>query len=105
MAGPIPIELTKSGARELTVRWNDGHVSRFAIKYLREECTCANCVSEITGRRILDVRAIPDDITVLKAEHVGRYGVRFLFSDRHDNGIYTWERLRALCPCDECRMR
>jgi len=39
---------------------------------------------------------------VLKADHVGRYGVKFTFSDRHDDGIYTWERLREICPCDEC---
>jgi DUF971 family protein len=29
--------------------------------------------------------------------------VKFLFSDRHDDGIYTWERLRDLCQCEECR--
>ena len=23
--------------------------------------------------------------------------------DRHDDGIYTWERLRELCLCDECK--
>ena len=102
MTIPIPIEIKKTGAHEITIRWDDGHLSRFPIKYLRSECTCARCVSEVTGLRILDPRTVAEDLTVLGAEHVGRYGVKFLFSDRHDDGIYTWERLRAICPCDEC---
>jgi DUF971 family protein len=103
MPTPLPLEITKTGAQEITVRWDDGHVSRYRIKYLRSECTCAMCVNEITGRRMLDPDTISEDLTVLSAEHVGRYGVKFTFSDRHDNGIYTWENLRAICPCDECK--
>jgi DUF971 family protein len=99
---PVPLEIKKTGGREITVRWDDGHVSVFPIKFLRSECTCANCVSEVTGLRILDPRTVSEELTVLNAEHVGRYGVKFTFSDRHENGIYTWERLRLLCPCAEC---
>ncbi|HXG95402.1 MAG TPA: DUF971 domain-containing protein [Blastocatellia bacterium] len=100
---PTPLEIKKTGPREITVRWDDGHVSQFNTKYLRSECTCANCVSETTGLRILDPATVSEDLTVIGAQHVGRYGVKFTFSDRHDDGIYTWERLRELCPCDECR--
>ena len=103
MPTPLPLEITKTGAQEITIRWDDGHVSLYQIKYLRSECTCAMCVNEITGRRMLDPNTISEDITVLSAEHVGRYGVKFTFSDRHDNGIYTWENLRAICPCDQCK--
>ncbi len=99
---PNPLEIKKTGANEITVRWDDGHVSIYPIKYLRSECLCANCVSEVTGLRILDPRTVANDLTVLSAEHIGRYGVKFMFSDRHDDGIYTWERLRELCLCDEC---
>jgi DUF971 family protein len=63
---------------------------------------CAHCVSEVTGLRILDPNTVSEDLTILNAEHVGRYGVKFMFSDRHDDGIYTWERLRELCQCSEC---
>jgi DUF971 family protein len=100
---PTPLEIKKTGANEITVRWDDGHVSVYPIKYLRAECMCADCVSEVTGLRILDPRTVADDLTVLSAEHVGRYGVKFTFSDRHDHGIYTWERLRELCLCEECK--
>ena len=102
MAVPSPSEIKKTGPHEITVSWQDGHLSVYSIKHLRSECMCANCVSEVTGLRILDPRTVAEDLTVLKAEHVGRYGVRFLFSDQHDNGIYTWEKLREICPCTEC---
>jgi DUF971 family protein len=103
MAITFPLEIKKTGPHDITVRWDDGHLSVYSIKHLRSECMCANCVSEVTGLRILDPRTVAEDLTVLSAEHVGRYGIRFRFSDTHDNGIYTWERLRALCPCDECK--
>ena len=39
----------------------------------------------------------------VKIEPVGGYGIRFIWDDGHDAGIYTWERLRVTCPCDSCR--
>lgn len=103
MPAPTPIEIKKTGPLEITVRWDDGHTSVFNTKHLRSECMCAHCVSEVTGLRILDPATVSEDLTVIAAEHVGRYGVKFVFSDRHDDGIYTWERLRQLCPCEECK--
>jgi DUF971 family protein len=96
MANPLPTEITKTSPGEITIRWDDGHTSVYSIHYLRSECSCARCVNEITGMRILDPRTIAADLTILKAEHVGRYGIKFKFSDTHDDGIYTWGRLRAL---------
>jgi len=99
----IPVEIKKTGPFELTVFWDDGHRSVFTTKYLRTECACAGCVDEITGERMLDPDSVPEDITVTAGEHVGRYGIRFSFSDGHGAGIYTWQRLREICPCPECR--
>lgn len=96
MPNPLPLEITKTSPKEITIRWDDGHTSVYAIHYLRAECMCAKCVNEITGLRVIDPRTIAADLTVLKAEHIGRYGIKFTFSDTHDDGIYTWERLRAL---------
>ena len=98
----IPTEIKKTSPTELTMTWDDGHLSVFPIKYLRAECTCAHCVNEVTGKRMLNPATIREDITIVAAEHVGSYGVKFIFSDRHENGIYTWQRLRELCPCPAC---
>jgi DUF971 family protein len=100
---PVPVELKKTGPNETTVSWHDGHVSVFTTKHLRCECTCAGCVSEVTGKRILDPNTVPEDVSIAGAQHVGNYGVQFQFSDGHSNGIYTWKRLREICPCSECK--
>jgi DUF971 family protein len=101
--GPTPTELKKTGPHETTIYWDDDHVSVFSNKFLREECACAGCVSEVTGERILDPDTVPADISIKGAQHVGNYGVQFLFSDGHSNGIYTWKHLRELCKCDKCK--
>ena len=41
----------------------------------------------------------------VKAEAVGKYAIRFTWSDGHEHGIYSWDFLRDICPCAECRAK
>ena len=54
---------------------------------------CAGCVDEMTGVRTLDVNAVTDDIAITDMQLVGNYALKFVFSDGHDTGIYSWDRL------------
>lgn len=45
---------------------------------------------------------MPADIRALAVQPVGRYGLQVRWSDGHATGIYTFERLRALCGCAAC---
>ncbi len=81
-----------------TVSPLDGDVTRYPVRYLRTTCKCAVCVDERTGKRILDVRAIPDDIQITDMSLAGNYAVKFTFSDGHDTGIYSWKHLQAIQP-------
>ncbi|HEU5319762.1 MAG TPA: DUF971 domain-containing protein, partial [Methylomirabilota bacterium] len=65
-------------------------------------CACALCEDEWTGRRRVEAAAIPADIRCIKVQPVGRYGVQIHWSDGHSTGIYTFERLRGLCGCEQC---
>jgi DUF971 family protein len=38
----------------------------------------------------------------VEAGGVGKYAIRFTWSDGHEHGIYSWEFLREWCPCREC---
>jgi DUF971 family protein len=38
-----------------------------------------------------------------QAEGVGKYAIRFKWNDGHDQGIYSWQFLREVCPCEECK--
>jgi ATP-binding protein involved in chromosome partitioning len=97
---PQKLEMSPSG--ELRVLWSDGHQSRYRPYHLRVNCVCAACVNENTGVRMLDPKRVPLDIGIQGVQPVGRYGLSLSFSDRHDTGIYTFERLRALCECEAC---
>jgi DUF971 family protein len=33
---------------------------------------------------------------------VGSYAISISFTDGHSTGIYSYEHLRAICPCSEC---
>ena len=39
----------------------------------------------------------------VEATPVGKYAIRFKWNDGHESGIYSWEYLRNVCQCDECR--
>ena len=79
----------------LAVTWADRQVD-FPFAFLRGQCECAHCVNEWTGERMLDPATIPADITIEKMEQVGGYAIRIHWSDGHNSGLYTWERLRKL---------
>ena len=84
------------------VLWDDGHESLYPHRYLRGECGCAGCVDEMTGRRMVGWEDVREDVQALDWMPVGRYAVRFLWSDTHDFGIYPFEVLRKLCRCPRC---
>ena len=89
---PTDIKLKRAeGILEIT--WGDEAPRRHDVRQLRCECTCAGCVDEMTGVRTLDVAAVPQTVGITKMELVGNYAVKFVFSDGHDTGIYSWNRL------------
>jgi DUF971 family protein len=85
--------------------WTDGHESDYDGRELRCACSCASCIDETTGRKVLDDSRVPLDVQLVELHPVGNYGVGIRWSDGHDTGIYTFERLRALCACSACRGR
>jgi DUF971 family protein len=79
------------------VVWPGGVRAEIPPRRLREECPCAGCVEEGTGRRLLDPAAIPADIRPLEVHGVGNYAVQITWSDGHSTGIYSWTTLRSAC--------
>lgn len=98
---PDEITPTEDGQR-LRIHWADGHVSEYTPRHLRLHCRCAGCVDEFTGEPILDPRTVSESIYPEAIRYVGRYALRFEWSDGHDTGIYPFELLREICPCAAC---
>ncbi len=80
----------------LYILWKDGYETRLDFYTLRCLCPCAACVDEFTGERKLEPRSVAPDVRPKNSEYVGNYALRFMWSDGHDTGIYTFRTLREL---------
>ncbi len=112
-ADPKSVKVHLSTGEGVTIEWKDGHLSQYAFPYLRDACPCALCDEERTkaGREAgQPAEPAPGELRMYKAsakpisaEPVGKYAMRFKWNDGHELGIYSWQWLRQICPCEECR--
>lgn len=92
----------------LVIAWDDGHQGTYSFSFLRKACPCALCKGERTPLST-EPLALPV-LTHLPAEafegknmfKVGHYALGFEWGDGHNTGIYTFDYLRQICPCQEC---
>lgn len=96
-----PSEIRRLGVQAVRIVWDDGHQSEYRNDYLRDRCPCAAC-RERPQRRLPVVNESGDALYPVQIGLVGRYAVSIQWSDGHDTGIYSYQTLRALCPCAEC---
>ena len=98
-AAPLPAEIGRANQHDLKVIWQDGHESVYPARELRLACPCAGCVDEMTGAMRLIASSVPQGVQPLHVSIVGRYAISITWSDGHNTGIYSFERLRQSCPC------
>lgn len=99
MAITIADDVTFTG-EAVQVTWADGRVCAYPYRYLRLQCACASCIEEMTGRKLLNVASVPDDIIAVDYIRVGKYALQFLWSDGHETGIYPFTMLHNLAEHD-----
>jgi DUF971 family protein len=109
----LPRTVEPIGEGYLGIVWADGHESVYEAERLRDACPCAACLERRGAAPAGAARpalALPvagqqgpgSAARLERVDPVGRYALRLAFGDRHDTGIYTFELLRALCPCERC---
>jgi ATP-binding protein involved in chromosome partitioning len=91
-----PRDIRREDADTLVIDWDDGVTTRYAVRELRLECPCAGCRDEVTGVRLLDPAKVPAGVRPLRLQSVGNYALKISWSDGHDTGIYTFDRLRRI---------
>ncbi len=47
-------------------------------------------------------REVRADVVPNEIVPVGSYGLKIIWSDEHDLGIFTFDYLRNICMCKEC---
>jgi len=93
---PRPVRIVPFPNGEIGVVWDDGEETYYDSHALRCACGCASCVDEVSGRKLLRDDRVPNDVRAREILPVGNYGVAIVWSDGHDTGIYTFDRLRQL---------
>lgn len=92
--------------RHLALAWSDGHESYIPFDVLRRACPCALCAKKKVSGTVSTPAAetVPDTFsgTIAALMPVGAYAVQVVWDDGHDTGIYAFDTLRALCPCEDC---
>jgi Mrp family chromosome partitioning ATPase/DUF971 family protein len=61
---------------------------------LRDHCSCALCVDEMTGKKVFD-RSKIKDLSINKTYPIGNYGVGVEWQDKHQS-MYTFKDLETL---------
>src|SRR5882672_3850393 len=121
---PASVKVHVTSGAGIDITWSDGHASHYDFPYLREKCPCAMCNDERQKReerRENDERlkkenphgappplsspALPmfkPKLSAKAAHAVGNYALQIDFNDGHTTGIYSFDYLRTICPCEDC---
>jgi len=106
---PTDVKVHVTTGQGVEITWADGHSSSYTFPYLRENCPCALCRDERERKDSLKTpttsAALPmfkARVTAKGAQAIGSYAVQIEFSDGHGSGIYSFEHLREICPCESC---
>ena len=106
-----PLHIAVSKSKGVAIDWADGHRSEYVNAYLRDACPCASCTGahgdEPRKSSYAQAPAGPFQMFTPKLrmnsiEEVGSYALRIRWSDGHNTGIYSFDHLRAICPCPAC---
>jgi|SRR5579863_689613 len=110
---PAKVRVLMTEGKGLEIDWADGHKSAWNFAWLRDACPCATCNEERhqQGRKPGEAKPKPTALLPMyappprpaSAHPVGRYALQFNWQDGHSSGIYSWEYLRRVCQCAECR--
>jgi DUF971 family protein len=122
---PASVKVHVSSGAGVDITWSDDHASHYNFAYLREHCPCAMCNDEREKKEerrknderlkkenaphgttpLLSSAALPmfkPRLSAKAAHAVGNYALQIDFNDGHTTGIYSFDYLRTICPCEDC---
>lgn len=108
---PASVKIHVSTGAGVDIVWADGHASHYDFAFLREQCPCATCnderIKKADAPPAPPVAASPLQLYKPKpgaraAQSVGHYAIKLDFNDGHSTGIFSFDFLRTICPCEDC---
>ena len=99
---PRPVEINlHQVSRQLDISFDDGQSFTLPVEYLRVFSPSAEVRGHGPGQEVLQTGKSAVNIQAI--EPIGMYAVKFVFSDGHDTGIYSWPYLREIDPVNKER--
>ena len=92
-AWPSELRVQDNGSK-LLISFDDGTSYTLSAELLRVESPSAEVKGHGPGQEQLV--SGKRRVTITKAEPIGSYAVRLIFSDTHSTGLYTWNYLAKL---------
>ncbi|KAA3613031.1 MAG: DUF971 domain-containing protein [Calditrichaeota bacterium] len=94
----IPKSVEQISDQAIAIKWDDESESVFFAEKVRGQCPCATCKDEEKPKEnpFKILKANPNNVFFRNWEMIGRYAIRFSFSDGHNAGIYTFEHLKEI---------
>ncbi len=89
-SAPVPRQIKLRQASACLELHYDDQVTELDAEFLRVHSPSA----EVTGHGKPVLQFGKQGITIKAVEAVGNYGIKLVFSDSHDTGIFTWPLLR-----------
>ncbi len=89
-------QINFSGDQGFVITLPEGKKETLSPIILRQNCRCAVCIEEQTGKRLLDPETIPADIYPTGIRPMGNYAVAITWSDGHSSSIYPYDTLTEL---------
>ena len=84
----------------ILIKWDDFPEGCVPLSVLRKHCPCAFCSGEtdVFGNKYVgDKKDLSfDGIALQGYSFVGLYALRFIWSDGHSDGLYTFDLLKKL---------
>jgi len=113
VVNPKSVKVNISTGAGVDIEWDDGHRTHYNFQWLRDACPCATCTEERNSHNRKAGEPVKQAASLLpmykepakptEAKAVGRYALNLHWNDGHSSGIYSWDYLREMCQCEECK--
>ena len=115
VVNPKSVKVNVTTGTGMDIEWDDGHRTHFGFQWLRDACPCATCTEERNNHHRNPGEPAKQSTSLLpmykepakpkEVKPVGRYALNIAWNDGHASGIYSWDYLREICQCEECRAK
>ncbi len=92
-----PLKINIEPLLSMNILWDNDNKSTVRLSNLRNECPCADCVSEKSKRSNSYIPIFSNEqLIITEVKITGNYAVNVIWGDGHDTGFYVYDYLYSI---------